>query len=184
MNGIINGAFGNPSRRQIIHIALAYYAGRIFVESMRAVIQRVSQASVQVEGACVGEIGKGMVVFLGVGARDDAAAIAWLVPRVAKLRIWEDDGGRMARSVQEVDGEVMVISQFTLYGSLKKGNRPSFNRAAEPVMARTLYEQFVGALEAELGRTVATGSFGADMAITALNDGPVTLVVDSEQREF
>jgi D-tyrosyl-tRNA(Tyr) deacylase len=139
---------------------------------------------VQVEDACVGAIGKGMVVFLGVGARDDAAAIAWLVPRVVKLRIWEDDSGRMARSVQEMYGEVLVVSQFTLYGSLKKGNRPSFNRAAEPGMARALYEQFVEALEAELGRPVATGSFGADMSIDVLNDGPVTLVVDSEQREF
>ncbi len=151
---------------------------------MRAVIQRVTRASVQVEGACVGAIGKGMVVFLGVGGRDDTAAITWLVSRVAKLRIWEDGSGRMARSVQEMDGEVLVVSQFTLYGSLKKGNRPSFNRAAEPLMARTLYEQFVGSLEAELGRPVATGSFGADMSIDVLHDGPVTLVVDSGQREF
>ncbi|NCG08040.1 MAG: D-tyrosyl-tRNA(Tyr) deacylase [Verrucomicrobia bacterium] len=151
---------------------------------MRAVIQRVTRAKVQVEGACVGSIGEGMVVFLGVGARDEAAAIAWLVSRGAKVRIWEDENGRMARSVQEKKAEVMVISQFTLYGSMKKGNRPSFNRAAEPAMARALYEQFVAALELELGRPVATGRFGAEMAIEVLNDGPVTLVVDSEQREF
>lgn len=151
---------------------------------MRVVIQRVNRASVGVEGSCVGAIGKGMVVFLGVGVRDDAAAIAWMVPRIAKVRIWEDHCGRMARSLQEIDGAVMVISQFTLYGNLKKGNRPSFNRAAEPATARALYEQFVSALEEELGRPVATGRFGADMAIEVHNDGPVTLVLDSEQREF
>lgn len=151
---------------------------------MRVVIQRVRMAEVRVDGASVGAINAGMVVFLGVGARDDAEAIAWLVPRIAKLRIWEDGEGRMAQSVREVDGDVMVISQFTLYGSLKKGNRPSFNRAAEPVSARALYEQFVQALESELGRPVATGRFGADMVIEVQNDGPVTLVIDSEQREF
>lgn len=151
---------------------------------MRAVIQRVSKAQVRVDGSTVGAIDAGMVVFLGVAAQDDAAAIAWLVPRVAKLRIWEDAEGRMARSVQEIGGEVMVISQFTLYGSLKKGNRPSFNRAAEPGMARALYEQFVAELESELGRPVATGRFGADMAIEVENDGPVTLVVDTAQRDF
>lgn len=151
---------------------------------MRAVIQRVRKAKVRVDGSTVGAIDVGMVVFLGVATQDDAAAIAWLVPRVAKLRIWEDAEGRMARSVQEIGGEVMVISQFTLYGSLKKGNRPSFNRAAEPGMARALYEQFVAELESELGRPVATGCFGADMVIEVENDGPVTLVVDSAQRDF
>ena len=151
---------------------------------MRAVIQRVSKAQVWVDGTTVGSIDAGMVVFLGVAAEDDAAAIAWLVPRVAKLRIWEDAEGRMARTVQEIGGEVMVVSQFTLYGSLKKGNRPSFNRAAEPGMARALYEQFVAELQLELERPVATGRFGAEMAIGVENDGPVTLVVDSAQRDF
>ena len=151
---------------------------------MRAVIQRVSKAQVRVDGTTVGSIEAGMVVFLGVAAQDDAAAIAWLVPRVAKLRIWEDAEGRMARTVQEIGGEVMVVSQFTLFGSLKKGNRPSFNRAAEPGMARALYEQFVAELQMELERPVATGRFGAEMAIQVENDGPVTLVVDSAQRDF
>ena len=151
---------------------------------MRAVIQRVSKAQVWVDGTTVGSIDAGMVVFLGVAAEDDAAAIAWLVPRVAKLRIWEDAEGRMARTVQEIGGEVMVVSQFTLYGSLKKGNRPSFNRAAGPGMARALYEQFVAELQLELERPVATGRFGAEMAIGVENDGPVTLVVDSAQRDF
>ena len=151
---------------------------------MRAVIQRVSKAQVRVDGTTVGSIEAGMVVFLGVAAQDDAAAIAWLVPRVAKLRIWEDAEGRMARTVQEIGGEVMVVSQFTLYGSLKKGNRPSFNRAAGPGMARALYEQFVAELQLELERPVATGRFGAEMAIGVENDGPVTLVVDSAQRDF
>ncbi|MGB0289803.1 MAG: D-aminoacyl-tRNA deacylase [Opitutales bacterium] len=151
---------------------------------MRAVIQRVSKAQVRVDGTTVGSIEAGMVVFLGVAAQDDAAAIAWLVPRVAKLRIWEDAEGRMARTVQEIGGEVMVVSQFTLFGSLKKGNRPSFNRAAEPGMARALYEQFVAELQMELERPVATGRFGAEMAIEVENDGPVTLVVDSAQRDF
>ena len=151
---------------------------------MRAVIQRVSKAQVRVDGTTVGSIEAGMVVFLGVAAQDDAAAIAWLVPRVAKLRIWEDAEGRMARTVQEIGGEVMVVSQFTLFGSLKKGNRPSFNRAAEPGMARALYEQFVAELQMELERPVPTGRFGAEMAIEVENDGPVTLVVDSAQRDF
>ena len=151
---------------------------------MRAVIQRVRRAEVRVDGSQVGAIGAGMVLFLGVGAEDDADAIAWLVPRVAKVRIWEDESGRMAHSVQAIKGEILVISQFTLYGNLKKGNRPSFNRAAESGKAQALYEAFITALEEALGSSVARGSFGADMAIEVHNDGPVTLILATEQREF
>ena len=151
---------------------------------MRAVIQRVSRASVVVNQQTTGSIAAGVLIFLGVGREDGAEDVAWLVGRITKLRIFEDGVGRMQRSLLDTGGEALVISQFTLYGSLKKGNRPSFNRAALPDQAVPLYEQFVAELSAALGQPVPTGCFGAHMDIEAHNDGPVTLVVDSKERDF
>ncbi len=151
---------------------------------MRAVVQRVSRAEVVVEERTVGRIGRGLLVFLGVGQGDSADDAAWLARKVPQIRIFEDAEGRMNRSVQEIGGEVMVISQFTLFGNLRKGTRPSFNRAALPDLAVPLYEQFTADLEGVLGRPVARGVFGAHMDIAAHNDGPVTLVLDTRDKEF
>lgn len=151
---------------------------------MRVIIQRVSEARVSVKDAVVGSIGRGVVLLLGIGETDDASDIAWLVPRIAKLRIWENSEGRMALSLAEIDGEALVVSQFTLFGSLKKGNRPSFNRAALPELAESLYKKFIDALSHELGKEVPSGQFGADMKVALENDGPVTLIVDTQQRDF
>lgn len=151
---------------------------------MRVIIQRVSEARVSVKDAVVGSIGRGVVLLLGIGETDDASDIAWLVPRIAKLRIWENSEGQMALSLAEIDGEALVVSQFTLFGSLKKGNRPSFNRAALPELAESLYKKFIDALSHELGKEVPSGQFGADMKVALENDGPVTLIVDTKQRDF
>lgn len=151
---------------------------------MRAVIQRVSRASVVVNDTTMGEIDAGVLVFLGVGRADSAADIKWLVGRITKLRIFEDELGRMNHSLIDVGGEALVISQFTLFGSLRKGNRPSFNRAALPEQAVPLYEQFVHELSAALGKPVPTGCFGEQMDIEAHNDGPVTMLVDTKERDF
>ncbi len=151
---------------------------------MRAVIQRVAHAEVEVGGATVGRIGQGLLIFLGVGKGDALADVEWLVARVVKLRVFEGEPGRMDASLIDISGEALVISQFTLFGSLKKGNRPSFNRAALPEQALPLYEYFVAKLTEALGRAVPTGAFGEHMEIHAENDGPVTLVVDTKDREF
>lgn len=151
---------------------------------MRAVIQRVNRASVAVAGAEVGSIGRGVLVFLGVGQGDTREDMDWLIGRITRLRIWEDDTDRMNYSLLDIDGEALVISQFTLFGNLKKGNRPSFNRAALPGEAIPLYEQFVERLSAAIGKPVPTGRFGQHMDINAENDGPVTLVLDTRQKDF
>ncbi|MDQ8194412.1 D-aminoacyl-tRNA deacylase [Coraliomargarita sp. SDUM461004] len=152
---------------------------------MRAVIQRVSSAKVAVAGRVVGQItGPGLLIFLGVGREDTQSDADWLVGRIVKLRVFESEPGRMDQSLLAVSGQALVISQFTLYGSLKKGNRPSFNRAALPEQAVPLYEYFVTQLSQALGIAVPTGEFGAHMNIDAQNDGPVTLVVDSQARDF
>lgn len=154
---------------------------------MRAVIQRVSGAAVQVDGETVGSIYSprgGLLLLLGCCHDDTAGDIEWLVSKVLKLRIFDDARGRMNQSLLEVVGDILVVSQFTLYGSLKKGSRPSFNRAAAPGPAELLYRQFVNRLEEELGRSVATGRFGAHMQVNAKNDGPVTLILDTRMRDF
>lgn len=151
---------------------------------MRLVIQRVARAQVNVGEACVGSIRRGLLLFLGVGKEDGEADADWLVKRVVKLRLFESTPGRLDLALPDIGGEALVISQFTLLGSLKKGNRPSFNRAAPPERARQLYEYFVAQLAESLGRAVPTGEFGAHMEIEAHNDGPVTLVVDSRDRDF
>lgn len=151
---------------------------------MRAVVQRVSYASVEIEGEIVGEIRTGMLILLGVESGDSDADVAWLVSRLARLRIFEDENGKMNLSVRDTDGNALVVSQFTLFGSMKKGSRPSFNRAAVPAEAVPLYAKFVAELSAAIGKTVPTGRFGAMMNVTLINDGPVTLILDSRLPEF
>jgi len=151
---------------------------------MRAVIQRVFHAKVSVDKEVVGSINRGVLVFLGLGQDDVAADADWLVARLVKLRIFESDPGRMDCSLLDIGGDALVVSQFTLFGSLKKGNRPSFNRAALPAVALPLYEYFIARLGEALGRAVPSGRFGADMQVELCNDGPVTLVIDSKQRDF
>lgn len=150
---------------------------------MRVVIQRVTRASVEIEGKMKGEIGLGLLVLAGFSPGDADEDLRWMAGKVAQLRIFSDDEGKMNLSVQDVQGDVLVISQFTLYASTKKGNRPSYASAAPPAVAVPLYEQFVGLLEATTGRQVQTGEFGADMKVSLLNDGPVTVVIDSKARE-
>mgnify|MGYP003602575543 FL=1 len=150
---------------------------------MRAVVQRVSSASVTIEGAVVGEIGPGLMVLLGVAEGDTPADGAWLAQKIAQLRIFADDADRMNRSVQDIAGGVLVVSQFTLFASTRKGTRPSFNAAAAPELANSLYQDFVRQLESLLGRPVPTGRFGAMMQVALVNDGPVTLLIDTKTRE-
>jgi D-tyrosyl-tRNA(Tyr) deacylase len=150
---------------------------------MRAVIQRVSAATVTISGKRVSEIGPGLVVLLGISTADTPEDGAWLVRKVANLRIFNDGQGVMNRSVTETGGGVIVVSQFTLLASTKKGNRPSYIGAARPETAIPLYEGFVEELERALGREVGTGVFGADMKIDLCNDGPVTIVIDTKLRE-
>jgi D-tyrosyl-tRNA(Tyr) deacylase len=137
-----------------------------------------------VGGEVAGRIGPGLLVFLGIGQDDGEEDASWLIGRILNLRIYEDGEGRMNRSLRDIDGEVLVVSQFTLFGNLKKGNRPSFNRAALPEQAVPAYERFVDELSAALGKPVPTGRFGRHMDIEAHNDGPVTLIVDSKRKDF
>lgn len=150
---------------------------------MRAVIQRVSSASVTVAGRITGSIQTGLLVLLAVEDADTADDIEWLSGKIVRLRIFNDDTGLMNRSVQEVAGGILVVSQFTLFASTKKGNRPSYTRSARPEIAVPLYEIFVSRLKQDLGRTVQTGEFGAHMDVTLVNDGPVTIIMDTKSRE-
>jgi D-tyrosyl-tRNA(Tyr) deacylase len=150
---------------------------------MRAVIQRVERAEVTIDGRCVAAIGGGLLVLVGVEIDDGVADADWLAEKIVRMRIFADDEGRMNRSVQETGGGVLVVSQFTLHAATQKGNRPSFLRAARPEEAVPLYERFVAAVDAALGRPVPCGEFGADMRVALVNDGPVTILVDSRRRE-
>ena len=150
---------------------------------MRCVIQRVTGAEVGVAGDVVGRIGRGLMVLVGVEEGDADADADWLAEKVARMRIFADDEGRMNRSVVDVDGGLMVVSQFTLHASTARGNRPGFTRAARPPEAIPLYERFLAALEREAARPVARGVFGADMRVSLVNDGPVTIPIDSRRRE-
>jgi D-aminoacyl-tRNA deacylase len=150
---------------------------------MRAVIQRVAEASVTVAGETVAAMDGGLLVLLGVEEGDGPADIAWLAPKLVRMRIFPDDEGKMNRSLAETGGGAIVVSQFTLHASTKKGNRPSFLRAAAPAMAEPLYEEFCRAVEAELGQPVGRGVFGGEMRIALVNDGPVTIIIDSQLRE-
>jgi D-tyrosyl-tRNA(Tyr) deacylase len=150
---------------------------------MRAVIQRVSQASVTIEGNKVAEIASGLVVLLGVTDSDTSQDIQWLSNKLTNLRIFNDADGVMNTSLKDSNGLAIVVSQFTLYAQTKKGNRPSYIKAAKPEMAKPLYEQFVRQFENDLGQPIQTGEFGADMKVALLNDGPVTIIIDSKVRE-
>ena len=150
---------------------------------MRAVIQRVKSASVTVNGAESGRIGTGLLVLLGIEDADGPEDIRWLSMKITQLRIFPDEQGVMNRSVLDLGGEILLVSQFTLHASTKKGNRPSYIRASKPEVAIPLYEAMIGQMSADLGRPVATGIFGADMQVSLVNDGPVTIVMDTKNRE-
>lgn len=150
---------------------------------MRALIQRVSRASVTIEGTVSGQINTGLLILLGIEEADGVEDIQWLSGKITRLRIFGDDEGAMNRSVQDVDGGLLVVSQFTLHASTKKGNRPSFIKAARPEVAIPLYERFVRQLATDAKRPVETGQFGAMMDVELVNDGPVTIWIDSKQKE-
>jgi len=149
---------------------------------MRAVIQRVSQASVTIDNTKVAEIGPGLLVFLGIIDSDTSEDILWLSNKLTNLRIFNDADGAINTSLKDSQGAAIVVSQFTLYAQTKKGNRPSYIKAAKPEVAKPLYEQFVRQFETDLEQTVQTGEFGADMKVALLNDGPVTIIIDSKTR--
>ena len=151
---------------------------------MRAVIQRTSRASVKVEGKETSRIGWGLLILLGVEDADSEEDIRWLSNKITNLRIFNDIEGVMNRSIKDIDGEAIVVSQFTLHASTKKGNRPSYIRASKPEIAIPIYESFVRQLEEDIGREVGTGVFGADMKVELLNDGPVTIVIDTKMKDL
>lgn len=150
---------------------------------MRAVIQRVANASVTVNAQVQGAIARGLVVLLAIEEADTSEDIEWLSGKIVRLRIFDDESGVMNRSVQEIGGDILLISQFTLFASTKKGNRPSYIRSAKPDIAVPRYEQFVARLTQDMGRPVQTGEFGAMMVVSLANDGPVTIIIDSKTRE-
>ncbi len=150
---------------------------------MRTVIQRVQHASVTIDGTVKSSIGKGLLLLLGVEESDTSEDVDWLVRKVAALRVFDDDNGVMNRSILDVQGEALVVSQFTLYASYKKGNRPSWFRAASHEISVPLYEEFCSKLSEALGKPVGTGEFGADMKVELLNDGPVTICMDTKNKE-
>ena len=150
---------------------------------MRTVIQRVAHASVTIDGTCKSKIGKGFLVLLGIEETDGQEDIDWLCKKIVNLRVFEDEAGVMNRSILEEDGEILVVSQFTLMASTKKGNRPSYIRAARHEISIPLYEQFCSSLSQLLGKEVGTGEFGAYMKVELLNDGPVTICIDTKNKE-
>jgi len=150
---------------------------------MRVVLQRVSEATVTIDNNIVASIDQGLVVLLGIETEDTPEDILWLSTKTAKMRIFSDENGLMNKSVQDICGNIIVVSQFTLFASTKKGNRPGFTRSAKPEIAIPLYESFVKQLELDIGKPIQTGEFGADMKITLVNDGPVTITIDSKNKE-
>lgn len=150
---------------------------------MKAVIQRVSQASVTINNEKVADIGLGLLILVGIEEADTQEDIDWLTAKITQLRIFSDENEVMNKSVQDVDGEVIVVSQFTLHASTKKGNRPSYIKAAKPIIAIPLYEAFVASIEKSIDKKVQTGQFGADMKVNLINDGPVTIIIDTKNKE-
>jgi D-aminoacyl-tRNA deacylase len=150
---------------------------------MRVVIQRVTEASVAVDHEITGKIGPGLLVLAGFEESDAEADLDWMAGKIVRMRLFADDAGVMNRNVREVGGEILAVSQFTLYASVKKGNRPSWSRAARGDVSQPLFQDFVARLARELGRPVATGTFGADMQVSLVNDGPVTVSIDSRSPE-
>ena len=151
---------------------------------MRTVIQKVKSAQVKVDEQVVSSIGNGLLVLLGIEDADTSEDIDWLTKKIVQLRIFSDENGVMNRSVKEVEGEILVVSQFTLHANTRKGNRPSYIRASKPDFAVPMYENFIAATEAVLGKKVSAGIFGAMMEVLLVNDGPVTIVIDSRQKDF
>lgn len=149
---------------------------------MKVVIQRVTESSVEIEGKINGAIGQGMMILVGIEAEDNHSDIEWLTSKIVNLRIFDDENGVMNRSIKEIDGEILVISQFTLHASTKKGNRPSYIKAARPEIAIPLYEEFKKILENDLGKRIQSGIFGAEMKVSLINDGPVTIIIDTKNR--
>lgn len=150
---------------------------------MKAVIQRVSEASVTIEEKKVADISKGMLVLVGIEDADNQDDINWLTSKIVNLRIFGDENGVMNLSVKDIDGEIIVVSQFTLHASTKKGNRPSYIKAAKPDIAIPQYKSFVKQMEVEFGKKIQTGQFGADMKVNLINDGPVTITIDTKNKE-
>ena len=150
---------------------------------MKAVIQRVSQASVTIDNEKVADIGLGLLILVGIEDADTTEDIDWLTAKNSQLRIFNDENGVMNKSVQDVNGDIIVVSQFTLHASTKKGNRPSYLKASKPDVAIPLYETFVNSMEKSIGKKVQTGQFGADMKVSLINDGPVTIIIDTKNKE-
>ena len=150
---------------------------------MRAVIQRVAEAKVSIDGVLKGAIQKGLAVLLAIEEADTAEDVEWLSGKIVRLRVFDDDDGVMNCSVQDALGGILLVSQFTLFARTKKGNRPSYSRAARPEIAVPLYQQFIARLTQDLGRPIQTGGFGAEMQVSLTNDGPVTIIIDSKARE-
>ena len=150
---------------------------------MRVVVQRVSQSKVKVSGEVIGEINEGLMVLVSFVDEDNDTDLDWMTKKIINLRIFNDDEGKMNRSVQDVGGDILLISQFTLHGSTKKGNRPSFIKAAKPDFANVMYEKFIKVLEQSLGKEIQTGEFGGDMKVSLVNDGPTTIIIDSKDKE-
>jgi len=150
---------------------------------MRVVVQRVSQSKVKVSGEVIGEIKEGLMVLVSFVDEDNDTDLGWMTKKIINLRIFNDDEGKMNRSVQDIGGDILLISQFTLHGSTKKGNRPSFIKAAKPDFANVMYERFIKVLEQSLGKEIQTGEFGGDMKVSLVNDGPTTIIIDSKDKE-
>ena len=150
---------------------------------MRALIQRVTEASISIESEPYSKIGTGFLILLGIESDDTEEDVLWLKGKVAKIRIFDDGAGQMNLSLSDINGEMMVVSQFTLHANTKKGNRPSFIKAARPEHAIPLYEKFISVMEKQIGKPVSTGKFGASMQVSLTNDGPVTIWIDSRNRE-
>ncbi|MFL2995925.1 MAG: D-aminoacyl-tRNA deacylase [Cytophagales bacterium] len=150
---------------------------------MRVVVQRVSQSNVKVSGEVIGEIKEGLMVLVSFIDEDNDTDLEWMTKKIVNLRIFNDDEGKMNRSVQDVGGDILLISQFTLHGSTKKGNRPSFIKAAKPDFANVMYMKFIKILEKSLGKGIQTGEFGGDMKVSLINDGPTTIIIDSKSKE-
>ena len=150
---------------------------------MRVVVQRVSQSKVKVSGEVIGEIKEGLMVLVSFVDEDNDTDLGWMTKKIINLRIFNDNEGKMNRSVQDVGGDILLISQFTLHGSPKKGNRPSFIKAAKPDFANVMYERFIKVLEQSLGKEIQTGEFGGDMKVSLVNDGPTTIIIDSKDKE-
>ncbi|MNZ93832.1 D-tyrosyl-tRNA(Tyr) deacylase [compost metagenome] len=150
---------------------------------MRAVIQRVSEASVKIDGAVKGQINQGFMVLLGIEDADTQEDVDWLSQKISNMRVFGDENGLMNKALADIDGNILLISQFTLFASTKKGNRPGFTRSAKPDKAIPLYESFIKTLESQTGKKVATGEFGADMKVSLVNDGPVTIIIDTKDKE-